>query len=169
VDILDQLDITDVPDELFRLSDAYLGAADNLNRQLNSGSWPSSYQRGQVVLFLALHAIELHLKGCLKTLQPSYKAGHSIAKLVSDLRNLQPSIEFDPPFGSEPLAIELEGETSQMNWDKVANQVFRYPMDREGAPWEALFAFSADIFQGSLDQLHCDFESMRYQVKRNDG
>lgn len=169
MDILDQLDVTDIPDELFRLSEAYLAAADNLNRQLKNGAWPSSYQRGQVVLFLALHAVELHLKGCIKTLQPSYRAGHSIANLISDLRSLRPSIEFDPPFGTEPLPIVLEGEPPHVNWDKVANQVFRYPMDREGEPWEGLFGFSADIFQGSLDQLHGDFESMRYQVKRNDG
>ncbi len=166
MNILDQLDITDIPDELFRMSDAYLAAADNLNRQLQSGSWASSYQRGQVVLFLALHALELHLKGCIKTLQPSYNAGHSIATLVGDLRKLRSSIEFDPPFGTEPVPIELDGKPSEMKWDKLANQVFRYPMDRGGAPWEGLFGFSADIFQGSLDQLHTDFESMRYQLKR---
>jgi hypothetical protein len=166
VDILGQLDITDIPDELFRLSDAYLAAADNLNHQLKSGSWSSSYQRGQVVLFLALHSMELHLKGCIKTLEPSYKAGHSIARLVEDLRKLRPSIEFEPPFGTEPVPIQIDGESSDVQWDRAANQVFRYPTDREGVPWKGLFAFSADIFQGSLDQLRCDFEAMRYQVKR---
>ena len=68
MDILEPLTVEQVPDELFRLAEAYLDAAENLNRQMKEGAWRSSYQRGQVVLYLTLHAVELTLKGCIKKL-----------------------------------------------------------------------------------------------------
>lgn len=170
MDILEPLSLEQLPHALFNLSDAYLDAAENLNSQMNNGNWPSSYQRGQVVLYLTLHAVELTLKGCIKQLQPSFNSGHStIARLAESLRTLRPSIEFDPPFGTEPIAYDLEGEVDIEKLDRVAHQVFRYPMDRNGKPWEGLFAFSADMFSSSLIQLRHDFQYMRYQVSRNDG
>lgn len=169
LDILEPLTVDQLPDALFQLSDGYLDAAENLNRQMKDGTWPSSYQRGQVVLYLTLHATELTLKGCIKKLQPSFNAGHStIARLSEHLRTLKPSIQFDPPFGTEPIP-ELEGEVDIEKLNRIAHQVFRYPMDRAGRPWEGLFAFSADMFNSSLTQLRSDFEYMRYQVSRNDG
>lgn len=169
IDVLESFPPEQMPDALFKLSDAYLDAAENLNRQMNDGTWPSSYQRGQVVLYLTLHAVELTLKGCIKRLQPSFNSGHStITKLSQHLRTLRPSIEFDPPFGTEPIPIELEGEVDVEKWDRIAHQVFRYPMDRDGKPWNGLFGFSADMFSSSLIQLRHDFEHMRYQVSRKD-
>jgi hypothetical protein len=170
IDILEPLTLEQVPDALFALSDAYLDSAEKLNTEMKDGVWPSSYQRGQVVLYLTLHSVELNLKGCIKKLDPSFNSGHStIAELSERLRQLKQTIEFDPPFGTEPLPIELEGEVDPRKWDRIAHQVFRYPMDRDGKPWQGLFAYSADMFSSSITQLRHDFDFMRYQVSKHDG
>lgn len=84
----------DLPDELYRLYDAYLDAAENLNAQIVHGDWESSYQRGQVVLFLAFHAVELCLKACIKTAQPSMDPGHhTLPKLAEQLNSLVPDLD----------------------------------------------------------------------------
>ena len=164
MDVLEKVEIADVPKALFKLSDAYLDAAENLNNQLSEDVWPSSYQRGQVVLFLAFHAVELGLKGSIKKLQPSFNAGHStLAKLASHLRALAPEVEFEPPFGIEALPPDAEGLIEADRLDRFAHQHLRYPMDTKGVPWEGLFGFSADMFQASLAKMRSELHRVRAQ------
>src|SRR5437879_5767572 len=127
----------DVPDELYRLSDAYLDAAENLNAQIVHGDWESSYQRGQVVLFLAFHAVELCLKACTKTVQPSTNPGHhTLPKLAEQLNSLVPDPNYRVPFSAEavsPPTPELR-VVIEAN-DRLAHQQLRYPADNDGNPW----------------------------------
>lgn len=159
MDVLEKVETADVPEALFKLSDAYLDAAGNLNSQLSEGIWSSSYQRGQVVLFLAFHAVELGLKGCIKRLQPSFNAGHSLEELTGHLRTLAPEVEFEAPFGTEPPPPESKAA-------QIArfHQQLRYPMDTKGVPWEGLFGFSAELFGESLAKMRRDLHRVRAQV-----
>ena len=159
----------DIPRELYRLSDAYLDAAENLNAQIVNGGWESSYQRGQVVLFLTFHAIELCLKGCIKTLLPSATpwGQHKLPKLAQELNALLPDLDYRVPFGAVPTPPPEPGLRARMEaHDRELHQQLRYPADNDGKPWEGVFVFSATLFAGSLREIRDELVRIRAHVGR---
>lgn len=87
-----------------KLALSHLEAAEKLNDLMSEKSWPSNYYRGQAVLLLVFHAVELFLKGFILKLAPATKVeGHSLAAFTKKLKTLAPDIEFQPPFKVEAL------------------------------------------------------------------
>ena len=159
-----------MPDELYRLSDAYLDAAANLNSQIVHGSWESSIHRGQVVLFLAFHAVELCLKGCIKTLQPSANPGHhTLPKLAQQLNVLVPGLDYRVPFASQALPPDPKVRAMAEEHDRVANQQLRYPVDNEGSPWGGTFGYSAKLLEGTLEDIRCNLLRIREHIATRNG
>ena len=94
----------EVPVEFIRLAFAHLESSEKLNSLMSAGTWTSSFQKGRVVHWLAFHATELFLKGCILQTSPgsSFK-GHSLASLLKKLKKLRPDINFRVPFSIEAL------------------------------------------------------------------
>jgi len=154
VDIQMPLKIDEVPEELFRRSEADLDAAENLNTQSVLGEWEASFQRGQVVLFLAFHAVELCLKGCLKTLEPNSNPGHhTLPKLAQRLNSLVPGLNYQVPFVAEPVEPSHDVRGLMEAHDRIAHQQFRYPTDNDGKPWQGTSAYSPKLFEGTLGHI----------------
>ena len=169
MDIQQEIQPEDVPDEIFRLSDAYLDAAERLNDQIVRGDWESSTQRGQVILFLAFHAVELSLKGCIKTVQPSeISMHHTLPKLVERLNSLVPGLNYQAPFSyAEPTSQPTAKMRAMMEEsDRMAHQRFRYPTNNNGNPWEDVFGFSADLFQNTLKGIRGELRRIRDLVTK---
>jgi len=172
VDVQIAIEPEDVPAELYRLSDAYLDAAENLNAQILRDDWESSYQRGQVVLFLAFHAVELCLKACIKTAEPSENPSyHTLPKLAEQLNTLVPDLNYRVPFRAEPVSPPTPELRAKMEADaRVAHQQLRYPADKTGNPWQGVFGFSARLFQGTLEDIRSELLRIRDHVaKHHDG
>ena len=162
----------DVPDELYRLSDAYLDAAENLNAQMVRGHWASSYQRGQVILFLAFHAVELCLKACIKTAQPSANPRHhTLHKLAEQLNSLVPDLNYCVPFSVEPESPVTPELRAKMEANaRLAHQQLRYPADNAGDPWQGVSGFSAQLFQRTLQDIRSELIRIRnHAAKYHDG
>lgn len=162
----------DVPDQLYRLSDAYLDAAENLNGQIVHSHWDSSYQRGQVILFLAFHAVELCLKACIKVAQPSANPDHhTLPKLAEQLNRLVPDLNYRVPFGVEPVSPPSPELRAVMETNaRMAHQRLRYPADNAGNPWPGVFGFSALSFARTLEDIRGDLLRIRDHVaKDHDG
>jgi hypothetical protein len=164
--IRDQITKAQLPEELIEMATAFLEGAEQLNLQICRENWPGSLQRGCVVMYLAAHATELFLKGCILSIDGDRNVvTHSLHALTRQLSELNPSIEFDPPFGTEDMApedptlLKLFVET-----ERKKAEYFRYPMDIKNTPWPGIHAFNAGEFFLTLKKLRTDFDRIRPQI-----
>jgi len=162
---------SDVPLEFMKQAFSHLEASEKLNALMCDDVWPSNYYRGQAVLWLAFHAVELFLKGCILKLDPSANIkSHSLSTLTKKLKTLNPGIDFEPPFGVEPLPpypglIERAEKT-----ERKIHEALRYPIDTERKPWPGVRGYSAPLFQGTLARTRNDCERLYDQIfKGSDG
>src|SRR5947209_7414211 len=126
----------DIPIEFMKQALSHLEAAEKLNTLMCDGTWPSNFYRGRAVLWLAFHAVELFLKGCILKVEPSAKVGgHSLADLTSRLKALAPDVTFDPPFGVEPLPPYPGLVEKAKREERKLHELLRYPIDTEGKQW----------------------------------
>lgn len=132
----------EVPEQFRTLAFAYLEGSERLTADLVSGAWPANYQRGQVALWLGLHATELFLKGCVRKASPStVKNVHSLGELRLEFSNHFPGIEFDPPFGPEPMQADWSLIELAIESDRTAHEQLRYPVSRQNAAWPGVHSF----------------------------
>lgn len=155
----------DVPMEFMKLALSHLEAAEKLTSLMSEKAWPSNYYRGQAVLWLTFHAVELFLKGFILKLAPGTKVdGHSLAGLTKKLKALASDIEFDPPFKVQalpryPLLIR-DAEAKE----KKFHEVLRYPIDTKGKPWPGVRGFSASSCNRMLERVRADCERLYVRV-----
>lgn len=131
----------DVPLEFMKLALSHLEAAEELTSLMSERAWPSNYYRGQAVLLLIFHAVELFLKGFILKLAPATRVdGHSLAALTKKLKGLASDIEFDPPFKVEALTIRCSfGMLKPRRGSSMKS--FAIPSTRKGSRGRASVAF----------------------------
>ena len=156
--------------EFMKLALSHLEAAEQLTSLMSERKWLANYYRGQSVLLLTFHCVELFLKGFILKLAPSTKVeGHSLAKLVKTLKRLAPDIEFDPPFKIESLVPYPELVRKAEADEKRFHEVLRYPIDRNGKPWPGTRGFSASSCKRLLEGVRTDCERVYVRVFEQDG
>jgi HEPN domain-containing protein len=126
---------------------------------MSKGEVPVNYYQGQTVLLLAHHSVELFLKGFILKLDPNRKVRtHSLQRLMRTLKELDPSLAFDPPFKMEALvpypALVVKADKAS----EAFHEVLRYPTDRDGQPWPGVRGFSLDGCIRLLQKVHSDCE-----------
>ena len=126
---------------------------------MTKGEVTQNYYQGQSVLLLAHHAVELFLKSFILQLDPTRKLRtHSIQKLMQTLKEIEPSLAFNPPFKVEALvpypALVVQAEKRS----EAFHELLRYPTDNVGHPWPGLRGFSMDTCNKLLKQIHDDCE-----------
>lgn len=147
-----------IPEHFRALAFAYLDAAERLCRELTDGSWQPTYHRGQVTLWLAFHATELFLKGCIWKVAPGkVKNSHSLGKLILTFESEFPSIPFEAPFGVEPMPADWELMQWALETDRTLHEQLRYPVNTKGAQWPGIRSFSPDLFLAELSKLRARF------------
>ena len=159
--VLREVRAEDIPIEYMKQALSHLEAAESLNTLMCEGTWPANFYRGRAVLWLAFHAVELFLKGCLLKLDPNAKVGgHSLANLTKKLKKLAPDVTFDPPFSNEPLPPYPGLVEKAEREERRIHEVLRYPTDTEGKPWPGAHGFSAPLFKGTLAAIRKDTEAL---------
>ena len=160
--------LKDQPDvENIKLALAYLEAAESLNIEMIAARTPESFYRGQPVLWLAFHALELFLKGFILKLAPgSNPSGHSIPELLDALQALDSTIEIPHPFGVEAMPDYPEFVVEAKRLNRTLHEQLRYMSDRSGEPWPGIRGFSAALFQQTLTELRTYLEKAYDKVFR---
>lgn len=149
----------EMPRQFVELAGAYLEAAERLCQEMVAGNWPASFNRGQVCLWLAFHATELFLKGCIRHAAPGQALNsHSLGELQVLFARHFPGVRFEPPFGSEPVPADPELMAAVLKTDATLHQQLRYPADRSGSAWGGVRAFTPELFLGELKRLGTEFE-----------
>jgi hypothetical protein len=155
----------DVPMEFMKLALSHLQAAEQLNALMSESRWSSNYYRGQSVLLLTFHSVELFLKGAVLKLDPNAKVGgHSLAKLAKTLKRLAPDFDFEPPFKVEALVPYPELVRRAERDEARFHEVLRYPIDTNGKPWPGGRGFSASSCSRLLAKIRADCERLYDRV-----
>lgn len=158
----------EVPDRFRALALTYLEAAERLCQQLTDGSWAPNYHRGQVCMWLAFHATELFLKGCIRSVSPGQlKNTHSLGELHLAFSSLFPSVSFELPFGSESMPADPVLMEMALKSDATFHEQLRYPTNKSGWPWGGVRAFAPDLFLADLKELRANIERVSSVVFTN--
>lgn len=141
------------------LAFAYLDASEQLCQDMVNGSWPPSYEHGQPALWLAFHATEVFLKACISPISSKQIDNlHSLGELLLAFNAKYPDLDFDPPFGSEPMPADPSIMEAAIKHDASLHQQLRYPVDNKNRPWPpAERGFSPTLFLAELKRLRSDF------------
>lgn len=150
-----------VPAQFRAMSLAFLEAAERLTDQLKSGDWEPNYRRGEVAMWLAFHATELFLKGCIRQARPNFtKNIHSLGELLLKFEECYPDLKFQLPFGPEPILPDWEAMEWALEFDKSLHQQMRYPVGSDNSLWSPNRSFQPAIFAGTLRELRTAFEQV---------
>lgn len=141
-----------VPEQWLRFSMASLDSAERLCKILSRSTRKANYERGSIVMYLTVHAVELFLKGAISLKAPSEKFGHDLERLYQRYLKLYPAkkYRFELPFGVVQGDMTKAEMATARALSPQVDQLYRYPLDKNGVPWNGLFAFEPNMFLQTL-------------------
>lgn len=142
------------------LAFAYLESAQTLCDALADSPSEATFEKGAAVLYLVAHAIELFLKGAIFRRAPQERLAHDLEHIHNRYRALFPANRF--ALAALPFSTEYPGMTKQeiaeaKREQPDPNELYRYPVDKSGEPWEAALGFEAGSYSRALFKLRADF------------
>ena len=143
----------------FEYAEAYLDSAARLCKVLARSTRKANFQRGAVVLYLVQHALELFYKGAIVRKAPKERLVHGVPVLRARYLKLYPGKAFliQPTFVPSYDNLTRDQIEQVKGSEPPGDQIFRYPEDKDGTPWEGLFAFEASSFVREISALKNDF------------
>ena len=141
---------------------AYLDSAERLCRLLARSSRKATYERGIVVLYLTAHAVELFLKGAILRKAPKERFGHNLEHIYKRYNALYRArrYRFQMPFQTDYTNMPKNQIKAAKALVRPIDQLYRYPLDKDGKPWPGLYAFEANSFLQGLIVLRTTFERL---------
>jgi HEPN domain len=149
-----ELEGVDEPEQLVAFAKAYLSASKVLCQKINENIVQAKYADGCVVIFTAYHAVELFLKGMIIKKNPDAKLHHDVEKLAIDYHRLYPEENhyWRVPFGVVVLGDNSEAEKKFQDLKKElpVEQIYRYPINKNGKTWLGAYAFEPKSFMKTV-------------------
>jgi hypothetical protein len=120
---------------------------------------------------IARHAVELFVKAALLKRGASSLASHDINKLAAMYAEYysEPRFSWNVPFRTQVLGVSddamREATITQHNKNFPQDQVFRYPMDKQGKAWPGnLAGFKPSAFLELLNLIERDITRLRREI-----
>ena len=151
------------PEQFASYALAYLDSAQRLCTILAVSSKRATFERGSVVLYLTVHAVELFLKAAILRKAPAERFSHDLEHLHNRYKSLYPAKRFQlskEPFKTEYLGMSGAEIREAKQAQPAVDQLYRYPEDKDGKPWIALLGFEANSYAKELAILRSDFERL---------
>ena len=152
--------------QYFEYADAYLDSAQRLCTVLARSTRKASFQRGAVVLYLVQHALELFYKGAILKAFPKERLSHGVPQLRARYLSLYPgkSFRIRPTFVPSYENLTKAQVAQVKGLEPPGDQLFRYPEDKRGVPWNGLHAFEAASFCREIGALQEEFNRARAKL-----
>ena len=152
-------------EESFEYAAAYLDSAIRLCGVLARSYRRATYARGAVVMYLAAHAVELFLKAAILKKRADLRLGHhDFEQLNSTYSGLYPEKRFRftrTPFDVQYLGMTKAEAREAKKTAPSADQLYRYPADKQGKPWNAAVGIEPKSCLKWLRELEEDFARLR--------
>ncbi|MFA5572777.1 MAG: hypothetical protein WDA42_06695 [Candidatus Bathyarchaeia archaeon] len=158
---------SETADKFFGLSEAYFSAAEELARRYAIEHLQEPNYIGSACMFNARLGVELFLKGMIVLRDPSAKVGtHVLEKLAPVFVGLYPESECA---WSVPFTVQVIGGTEderstaveELIKNRPLDQVFRYPTNNAGQPWELVTNFNFSWFVQFLSGIIQDIKRIK--------
>lgn len=148
----------DKPKQFIAFAKAYLESSSFLCSHLESATVEQVYPKACVILFLALHSIELFLKGAIINRLPDAKLHHNVEILKRTYDDLYRGKQFfwDIPFKMEYVGFD-PGEIKDLKNDIPFDQIYRYPTTKQKEPWKVISGFDAALFGVNIENIKAVF------------
>jgi len=148
------LEDVDEAEQLLAFAKSYLSASKVLCQRIEDNFDQAKYADGCVVIFTAYHAVELFLKAMIIKKNPNAKLHHDVEKLAIDYHRLYPHKNqyWQVPFGFEVLgdSSEAKKKFEDLKKELPVEQLYRYPINKNGKAWLGAFAFEPRTFMGTV-------------------
>lgn len=161
---------SEVAENFFGLAKAYLAAAKALAHAEDSeGTIPE--WMASACMFNARLSVELFLKGMIVLRNPAGKfATHRLNELGQEFTRIysERGFQWNIPFTVQFIggSGEERAEALRKNLkNRPLDQVFRYPLDNNGKPWEMVASISSRWFLEFTDQIRCEMEQLERLAK----
>jgi hypothetical protein len=144
------------PQRFMQYAKAYLNSSQALCREMVDNEPKKTWPNASVVLLLAVHSLELFLKGAILSRNPLAKVDHHrIENLVEHYQALfpEPECAIDVPFQTEYPDIFDEEIVALKKREPVPSVLFRYPVARPGVEWMGIYALEPITFLDVLENL----------------
>ncbi|CAE6706842.1 hypothetical protein [Paraburkholderia nemoris] len=162
-------ELSDLPQgkRLFVLSRAYIEGSEHLCRALLAEDYAAEFASSRVVLHLCCHGVELFFKGaihCASRRTP--RRTHELHKLGEEYSRLFPSpdFQFAIPFWFETLDSEELFEELNNQFHKTLDQRYRYPVDKQFAPFDGPEGFQPDVFLSEIEALRVELVKLEIRI-----
>ena len=152
--------------QYFEYADAYLDSARRLCSILARSTRRANFQRGAVVLYLVQDALELFYKAAILRVAPKERLSHGIDRLRARYLALYPGKDYSvrPLFVPSYAGLTKAQAAEAKRTLAPADQIFRYPDDRDGVLWEGLYGFEASSCLRDIDGLIQYFKRVRTKL-----
>jgi hypothetical protein len=87
-----------------------------------------------------------------------------LGELLTTFSSCFPGLNFEPPFGPEPMPADETLIALAVKADATLHQRFRYPTDTSGHAWGGGQTFSPDLFLAELERLRADLDRISAAV-----
>ncbi len=175
----DEVRSLELSDQFFSFSKAYLESAIHLCSMLVNDNSKTTYERGAVVLFLALQATELFLKGAILKKDPksSLSSRHEIEPLINRYKKLYPAMKYsinvlfkiyDPDLtGVDPdVKNQYKKERDIFEKRHPVHQRYRYPVNSALEPFGGSVGFEANLFLIDLIKFKEEIEAITAELEK---
>jgi hypothetical protein len=143
-------------ERLYRLSQAYLRASTVLCEQAGEAGENLEWPQASVCYYCLHLATELFLKACIQRIGRVPSKHHEIAELRREYRSLLPGAEYDFRTSwwlSPKDQDQICGVQILHGVDRAPDQLFRYSMDKKGAPSRNIQIFTPGYFFNNVKDL----------------
>lgn len=157
-------------ERLYRLSRAYLYSATVLCEQAGEVGERLEWPQASVCYYCLHLATELFLKACIQNAGREPSKHHEIAELRREYKSLLPGPEYDfqTSWALSPKDLDhIFGFQVLHGVDRTPDQLFRYGMDRNGAPSRNVQIFTPGYFYNRVKDLEDRWTRIWEQIKRN--
>jgi hypothetical protein len=165
-------DIVDTSNLFFEFSNAYLMAASVIVNHVINSPPINMDVAGSACMFNARLGVELFLKGAIVLKNPSARLTlHHLEYLRNEYRSLysDPKYHWDVPFtvqfiGDSESESKREKDLEKHLRERPLDQVFRYPIDNKGRPWERVSGFQQIWFRDFIAQIISDVQRLKKEI-----
>jgi hypothetical protein len=150
-----------IPEKFFEYASAYLEASLAITEEIKCRSAMKTWPNASVAMMLAVHSVELFLKGAILFQEPKKKLhSHRLAALKGIYDGIYPEKEYmwELPFRTEYLGISEEEAAIIAKKEPVPSIQYRYPVDLKGGEWGDASGFYPEGFMVVLEDLKAIYE-----------
>lgn len=141
----------------FLMAVAYQESANHLFNEMIDERLDDSFHHAKVAVYLMEHAIEIFLKGSIALAGKNIPTSHNLQELLRQYRILYPGTRFEFACAVDDLVTPTKRAPN--------SQFARYPVDKDGKPWEGHTHIDIILWREQSEKLLKDLRQLEKSMR----